>query len=65
MLLKNTRKINSGDVVSQFNQFKKQVEQSGQTPQQILNGLLSSGQISKNQLDNVVNMAKQFSHLIK
>lgn len=64
MLLKNGKK-NSGDMVSQFNNFKKQLSQTGKNPRDLLNELVSSGKVSKEQLENATRLANMYKYLIK
>ncbi len=64
MLLKNGKK-NSGDMVSQFNNFKKQLSQTGKNPKDLLNELVSSGKVSKEQLENATRLANMYKYLIK
>lgn len=49
---------NSRNLISQINNFKKQIEQSGKSPEQLLNDLVSSGKVSQDQLNGAINMAK-------
>lgn len=48
----------------QFQKFYKEFMQSGKDPNQVLNELVSSGKISKDQLEQTVNKAKGLSFLL-
>lgn len=67
MLLKN-KKINtsqSGDMASQFKKFKQEILSSGKNPNEMLNELVSSGKVSKQQLEKAKQLANLYSYLIK
>lgn len=51
-------------MLQQFNQFKNQLQQTGRQPQQILDELINSGKITKEQLDQARNMAEMFQKLM-
>ncbi len=60
MVLKNKNKI----TVNQFEDFKRQIIQSGKSPEEILNELLKSGKVSKEQLNNVMKLANTYRYLV-
>lgn len=51
-------------MLQQFNQFKNSLSQTGKQPQQILDELINSGKITKEQLDQARSMAEMFKNLI-
>lgn len=66
MLRKRTGNNNSqNNILVQFNTFAENIKRSGKDPQAILNELISSGQVTQEQVDNAKKMAKQFEWLIK
>lgn len=56
---------NSGDMMSQFMQFKKQIEASGKDPQALLNEMLASGKISPTMLNKAKTLAAVFANKFK
>ena len=56
---------NNGDMLSQFMQFKKQIEASGKDPQAMLNELLASGKVSPTMLNKAKTLATVFANKIK
>lgn len=56
---------NNGDMISQFMQFKKQIEASGKDPQAMLNELLASGKVSPTLLNKAKTLAAVFANKIK
>lgn len=54
-----------GDILSQFLNFKKDIENSGKDPNAILNELLTSGKVSPQQLNKAKTMATLFANKIK
>lgn len=56
---------NNGDIMSQFMQFKKQIEASGKDPQAMLNELLASGKVSPTMLNKAKTLATVFANKIK
>lgn len=56
---------NGGDMMSQFLQFKKQVEASGKDPQAMLNELLASGKVSPAVLNKAKTLAAVFANKFK
>ena len=62
--LLNGRKNNgSGNMIQQFQQFKKQMQ--GVNPQEEVQKILQSGKISQAQLDKAQQMARQMQGLFK
>lgn len=59
----NKNNNNSGNVLQQFQQFKKQMQ--GVNPQEEVQKLLQSGKISQAQLDKAQQMAQQMQGLFK
>lgn len=55
----------NGDIMSQFLQFKKQVEASGKDPQALLNEMLASGKVSPAMLNKAKTLAAVFANKIK
>ena len=56
---------NNGDIMSQFMQFKKQIEASGKDPQAMLNEMLASGKVSPTMLNKAKTLATVFANKIK
>jgi hypothetical protein len=56
---------NNGDIMSQFMQFKKQIEASGKDPQALLNEMLASGKVSPTMLNKAKTLATVFANKIK
>ena len=54
-----------GDMLSQFQQFKKQIEASGKDPQAILNELLASGKVPPAMLNKAKTLAAVFANKFK
>lgn len=61
MLLKNKTK---NEISTNFESFKQQILQSEKNPQQILDELIKSGKVSKQQLSNVMKLANTYKYLI-
>lgn len=59
------RNVANGDMVSQFMQFKRQIEASGKDPQTMLNELLASGKVSPSMLNKAKTLATVFANKIK
>ena len=55
----------SGDIMSQFMSFKKQIEASGKDPQALLNEVLASGKVSPTMLNKAKTLATVFANKIK
>lgn len=51
-------------MLQQFNQFKNTLTQTGKQPQQILNDLINSGKVTKEQLDQAKSMAEMFTKIL-
>lgn len=62
MLLKNRK---NNDTQTQFEKFKRDLLASGRKPEDILNELLSSGKISKSQLENAKRLTGLYGYLLK
>ena len=60
-----TGNTGSGDLMSQFMQFKKQVEASGKDPQAMLNEMLASGKVSPAVLNKAKTLAAVFANKLK
>lgn len=56
---------NSTSLMSQFNKFVSDFKKSGQDPNTVLNQLLSSGKVSKDQLERAKLLAGLFSGQLK
>jgi DNA-binding transcriptional regulator YbjK len=56
---------NSTSLMSQFNKFVSDFKKSGQDPNAVLNQLLSSGKVSKDQLERAKLLAGLFSGQLK
>lgn len=56
---------NNGDMMSQFMQFKKQIEASGKDPQTLLNELLASGKVPPAMLNKAKTLATVFANKFK
>ena len=54
-----------GDMMSQFLQFKKQIEASGKDPQAMLNELLASGKVPPAMLNKAKTLATVFANKFK
>ena len=59
----NKNNNNSGNMLQQFQQFKKQMQ--GVNPQEEVQKLLQSGKISQEQLNKAQQMAQQMQGLFK
>lgn len=59
------RNTANGDMVSQFMQFKKQIEASGKDPQMLLNELLASGKVPPAMLNKAKTLATVFANKLK
>jgi hypothetical protein len=55
----------SGDLMSQFVQFKKQIDNSGRDPQTILNEMLASGKVPPAMLNKAKTLAAVFANKFK
>lgn len=62
-LLNGGRNNGTGNMIQQFQQFKKQMQ--GVDPQEEVQKLLQSGKISQEQLNKTQQMAQQFKSLLK
>ena len=54
-----------GDLMSQFMQFKKQIDNSGRDPQTILNEMLASGKVPPAMLNKAKTLAAVFANKFK
>lgn len=61
----NSTGQNGGDLMSQFLDFKKQIESTGRDPQTILNELLASGKVPPAMLNKAKTLATVFANKIK
>ena len=59
------RNMTNGDIMSQFMQFKQQIEASGKDPQAMLNELLASGKVPPAMLNKAKTLAQVFANKIK
>lgn len=55
----------SGDLMSQFMQFKKEIDNSGRDPQTILNEMLASGKVPPAMLNKAKTLAAVFANKFK
>ena len=55
----------SGDLMSQFMQFKKEIDASGRDPQTILNEMLASGKVPPAMLNKAKTLAAVFANKFK
>ena len=53
---------NNSNIFQEFANLKKQME--GKNPNEVLNQLVQSGQVSKEQLESAVNTAKTLSQFL-
>lgn len=60
-----TGNTGNGDMMSQFMQFKKEFEASGQDPQAVLNNLLATGKVSPAVLNKAKTLATVFANKFK
>ena len=58
-----TQPNNMLQMISQFNTFRKQM--AGQNPQAIVQNLLQSGQMSREQYNQLADMAKGLQNILK
>ena len=58
-----TQPNNMMQMISQFNTFRKQM--AGQNPQAIVQNLLQSGQMSREQYNQLADMAKGLQNILK
>lgn len=54
---------NVQNMMSQFQQFRQQIEKQGINPQQEVQRLLQTGQMSQQQFEQLKQMANMFSNL--
>ena len=50
---------------AQFRQFSENIRKSGKNPKDILNELVSSGKVSREQLEKATAMARMFAGKLK
>lgn len=55
----------NGDLMSQFMQFKKEIDASGRDPQTMLNELLASGKVPPAMLNKAKTLAAVFANKFK
>lgn len=55
----------NGDLMSQFMQFKKQIDASGKDPQTLLNEVLASGKVPPGMLNKAKTLAAVFANKFK
>lgn len=55
----------NGDLMSQFMQFKNQIDASGKDPQSMLNELLASGKVPPAMLNKAKTLAAVFANKFK
>ena len=60
-----TGPASGGDLMSQFLQFKKQIDNSGRDPQTILNEMLASGKVPPAMLNKAKTLAAVFANKFK
>ena len=61
----NSTGQNGGDLMSQFMQFKKEIDNSGRDPQTILNEMLASGKVPPAMLNKAKTLAAVFANKFK
>lgn len=65
-MLKRKQSNNStNNIFVQFNDFAENFRRSGRDPQAVLDELVNSGKVSKEDVEKATNLANQFSWLIK
>lgn len=64
-MLSNRRLSGSGNLMSQVKQFADNLRRSGTDPEQMLNEMVSSGKVSKEQLERAKNLASLFMNGLK
>lgn len=52
------------NMISQFNNFKQQLLNTGRDPQQILNELIQSGKVTREQVDRARQMANTIKSIM-
>ncbi len=60
-----TGQQSGGDLMSQFLQFKKEIDASGRDPQTILNEMLASGKVPPGMLNKAKTLAAVFANKFK
>lgn len=66
MELRNRKNnVQNNNLKSDFDSFKSRFLQSGQDPQQVLNELVRTGKVNKEQLDRATKLAQMYSWLIR
>lgn len=66
MLLRNQKNnVQNGDIQTSFQSFRNQILNSGRNPQDVLNEMVSSGKVNKQQLDRATKLARMYSWLIR
>lgn len=55
----------SANMQAQFRQFSENIRKSGKNPKDILNELVSSGKVSREQLEKATAMARMFAGKLK
>lgn len=56
-------KKGNNNILQRFNEFRKQME--GKDPNEVLNNLLVSGQVTQEQVQQAVAQAKQLQNILK
>ena len=56
-------KKGNNNILQRFNDFRNQMR--GKDPQAVLNNLISSGQVSTEQVEKAVSQAKQLQNILK
>ena len=56
---------NMQNMMSRFNQFRQQIQQQGINPQQEVQRLLQTGQMSQQQFEELKQMANMFTNNMK
>lgn len=62
-MLKNSQ--NSTSLKEQFFKFCSDFKKSGQDPNALLNQMIASGRVTKEQVDNAIKMSRIFAGLLK
>lgn len=66
-MLSNNRKSNFGsnqNMVSQFMQFRREIEQSGKDPRAMLDEMVASGKVTKQQVEQAKGMAMLYKSIL-
>ena len=56
-------KKGNNNILQRFNEFRNQMQ--GKDPNEVLNNLISSGQVTNEQVQQAVSQAKQLTNILK